>query len=90
MSQPSVYPPSAEFVKQANVQGMEGYRALYDAAMGDPEVFWGDLASREIHWFEKWSKVLDWNPPDVKWFVGAKTNVSYNCLDRHLNGAAQK
>ena len=84
MSKPAVYPPSPEFVSQARVQGMEGYRALYDEAVHHPETFWADVAEKEIHWFEKWTKVVDWNPPEVKWFVGAKTNVSYNCLDRHL------
>src|SRR5215469_3438833 len=80
----SVYPPSQEFVRKAHVQGMEGYRALYSRAEKDPEAFWGEVAEREIHWFEKWSRVLEWNPPFAKWFAGAKTNVSYNCLDRHL------
>ena len=79
----SVYPPSDEFVRRANVQGMEAYRELYRRAEQDPDEFWGDIASREIHWFEKWTQVLDWQPPFAKWFVGAKTNVSYNCLDRH-------
>jgi acetyl-CoA synthetase len=64
---------------------MAGYRSLYDAAFQDPDDFWARVAEREIHWFEKWSTVTEWNPPSVKWFVGAKTNVSYNCLDRHLS-----
>ena len=83
MSTTGVYPPSDEFVRQAHVQGMEGYRELYRRAEQDPEAFWGDIAEREIHWFEKWKEVLDWQPPFAQWFVGAKTNVSYNCLDRH-------
>jgi acetyl-CoA synthetase len=67
---------------------MEAYRALYQAAQSNPEGFWGDLASRELHWFSPWDKVLDWsNAPFAKWFTGAKTNVSYNCLDRHLTNA---
>ena len=57
---------------------------LYRKAEQNPEEFWAGIASNEIHWFEKWSKVLEWNPPFAKWFVGAKTNVSYNCLDRHV------
>ena len=85
MHESATYAPSPEFVRNANVKGMEGYRDLYDRAKQDPEQFWGELAEREIHWFEKWDKVLDWsNPPFAKWFTGAKTNVSYNCLDRHL------
>src|SRR5579864_831392 len=83
MSTPSVYPPSEDFVRKAHVQGMEGYLDLYRRAEQNPEEFWGEIASREIHWFEKWSKVLEWNPPFARWFAGAKTNVSYNCLDRH-------
>jgi acetyl-CoA synthetase len=67
---------------------MEAYRALYEAARSNPEGFWADLAKREIHWFSTWDKVLDWsNPPIAKWFTGAKTNVSYNCLDRHLTSS---
>jgi acetyl-CoA synthetase len=85
MSQPGVFPPSEDFVRRAHVQGMDGYRALYAEAERDPEAFWAGVAEREVHWFEKWTQVLDWNPPQVKWFIGAKTNVSYNCLDRHLS-----
>jgi acetyl-CoA synthetase len=83
MSTP-VYPPNPDFVRKAQVQGLDAYRDLYRRAQGNPEEFWGEIASQEIHWFEKWSKVLDWNPPFAKWFVGATTNISYNCIDRHL------
>jgi len=78
------YPASEAFVRNAHVQGMEGYLDLYRRAEQDPESFWGEIAEKELHWFEKWSKVLDWEPPFARWFVGGKTNVSYNCLDRHL------
>ena len=84
MSEPQVYPPGEEFARRANVSGMEAYRALYERAREAPEEFWGELAEKEIFWFEKWSHVFEWDPPQAKWFVGAKTNVSYNCLDRHL------
>ena len=51
----------------------------------DPQTFWGGMSEKELDWFQKWDTVLDWsNPPFVKWFSGAKINVSYNCLDRHL------
>ncbi|MFN5924495.1 MAG: acetate--CoA ligase, partial [Pseudanabaena sp.] len=46
--------------------------------------FWAELGYKELHWFEKWNTVLDWQPPSVKWFDGGKINISYNCLDRHL------
>jgi acetyl-CoA synthetase len=84
MSKTGIYPPSEEFASQAHVRGMEAYRDLYRRAEQDPEAFWGDIAEREIHWFQKWTRVLDWTPPFAQWFVGAKTNVSYNCLDRHV------
>lgn len=81
------YPPSAEFVSQARIQGIDAYRAVRERAAADPEGFWGELAEKELDWFEKWSKTLDWKPPFAKWFVGGKINASYNCLDRHLSTA---
>ena len=84
MSQSGVYPPPENFVRAAHVKGMEGYQDLYRRAEQNPEQFWAEVAESEIHWFEKWSSVLEWKPPFAKWFAGAKTNVSYNCLDRHL------
>jgi acetyl-CoA synthetase len=84
MSDPQVYPPGEEFTRRANVSGMEAYRALYERARQAPEEFWGELAEKEIFWFQKWSHVFEWDPPQVKWFTGATTNVAYNCLDRHL------
>jgi acetyl-CoA synthetase len=82
--QPNIYPPSPEFVRQAHVKGMDGYRELYQKANENPEQFWGDLAEKELFWFRKWSRALEWNPPFAKWFVDGQLNVSYNCLDRHL------
>jgi acetyl-CoA synthetase len=84
MTEASVYEPSAEFAKHARVKGIEGYRELYQKALDHPEEFWGELAAEELFWYEKWSHVFEWKPPFVKWFVGGKTNASYNCLDRHL------
>ncbi|MBI1788221.1 MAG: acetate--CoA ligase [Acidobacteria bacterium] len=80
----ATYPPPEDFAKRAHVQGMEACRALYDRAKERPEEFWGELAEQELFWFEKWSHVLEWNPPFAKWFAGGKINASYNCLDRHL------
>ena len=79
-----LYPPAPEFVRRANVQGMPAYRALYARAEKEPEEFWAEFAARELFWFEKWSHVFEWDPPFAKWFVGGRTNASYNCLDRHL------
>jgi acetyl-CoA synthetase len=82
----NVYPPPAEFSAKAHVGSLEAYRDIYRRAEEDPEGFWGALAESELHWFEKWSRVLEWNAPFAKWFPGGKINVSYNCLDRHLAG----
>ena len=80
-----IYPPSPDFVKRAHVQGIEEYRRLYRRAEEHPAEFWGELAERELFWFEKWSQVFEWQPPFAKWFIGGKINVSSNCLDRHLS-----
>ena len=79
-----VYAPGEEFVRRAHVQGMDAYQELYARAKEKPEEFWGELAEKELFWFEKWSNPFEWAPPFVKWFAGGKTNASYNCLDRHL------
>ena len=91
MSDQAVYAPSAAFSARAHVGSIEEYRELYRRAAERPEEFWGDLAEKEIHWYEKWNHVFEWHPPFVKWFAGAKTNASYNCLDRHVaNGRGDK
>jgi acetyl-CoA synthetase len=75
------FPPSEEFRAQANIRD-EG---IYEEAERDPERFWENFA-RELEWSSPWKKVLDWNPPHAKWFVGGKINASVNCLDRHVKG----
>jgi acetyl-CoA synthetase len=80
-----VFPPSPEFSAQAHIGSMEEYRALAREAEEDPEGFWAKRAE-ELHWFKKWDRVLDWQPPFAKWFIGGRTNVAFNCLDRHLDG----
>jgi len=79
-----LFPPTAEFSEKAHVKSLEEYRALYDKAASDPQAFWAELATQELHWFQNWDTVLDWQPPVAKWFVNGKINISYNCLDRHL------
>lgn len=68
------------------IQSFEDYQAAYRRSVEDPEGFWEEIA-REYHWFEPWQKTLEWefDTPSVKWFLGGKTNITYNCLDRHLN-----
>ncbi|HEY9691969.1 MAG TPA: acetate--CoA ligase [Oculatellaceae cyanobacterium] len=79
-----LFNPPAEFSQNAHIKSLEEYQQLYDRAKSDPEKFWAELADQELHWFQKWDKVLDWQAPFAKWFVGGKINLSYNCLDRHL------
>ena len=79
-----LYHPSEGFAARANVQPGQPYETLIAKASSDPEAFWAELAESEIHWFRKWDRVLDdSNAPFYKWFTGATTNMSYNCLDRH-------
>lgn len=81
-----VFKPSESFSRQAHIGSLEEYEALSRRAAADPEGYWAGIAS-ELHWFEKWNKVLEWDLPFSKWFVGGKTNIAYNCLDRHLSTA---
>ena len=90
MHEERVFPPSEEFASQARIKSMQEYQQLWDDAQQDPEAFWGKLAS-ELHWFEPFQEILQWNEPYAHWFVGGKTNVSFNCLDTHLtSGKADK
>ncbi len=73
------FPPPDAFRERANIADPK----VYEEAQRDPEGFWAKLAE-ELHWFKKWDKVLEWDPPYAKWFEGGKLNVSYNCIDRHL------
>jgi acetyl-CoA synthetase len=76
-----VFPPLAEFRARARVAD----DAIYAEAERDPEAFWATFA-RELEWSRPWDRVLDWQPPHAKWFVGGQINASVNCLDRHLAG----
>jgi acetyl-CoA synthetase len=78
-----VFEPGPEFASRARIPGAAVYDALTKRALEDPDAFWDDIAS-ELHWFERWSATLEWNYPFAKWFIGGKTNIAYNCLDRHL------
>lgn len=70
---------SAAYKDQANVRD----HALFNVAGKDFVSYWQAEAVR-LHWFKQWCKTLDWQPPHAQWFVGGKTNMSYNCLDRHM------
>jgi acetyl-CoA synthetase len=80
-----VFPPPPEFSHKAHIKSLEQYEKLYKQSIEDPETFWAGVA-RELHWFKSWDKVLEWDLPWAKWFVGGKLNLCYNCVDRHALG----
>ena len=84
MQESRLFPPPAEFSAKCEIDSHTAYRELYDRAKANPEAFWAEIAREELHWFEPFGKTLEWKEPYAKWFVGGKTNVSYNCLDAHL------
>jgi acetyl-CoA synthetase len=81
LAEGKTFPPPKEFKEKAWVKDNK----IYEEAEKDFEGFWAKFAG-ELDWFQKWDKVLEWNPPWAKWFINGKLNVSYNCLDRHVAG----
>jgi acetyl-CoA synthetase len=79
-----VFSPPSEFSEKAHIKSMAELEQLRAEASANPEGFWGRMAE-ELHWFKKWEKVLEWEPPHAQWFTGGKINLSYNCLDRHVS-----
>ncbi len=75
------FPPPPEFAARANLRDP----GVYEEAERDFEAFWAKHAEAELEWFRKWDRVLDWNPPWAKWFVGGQLNICYNCVDRHTH-----
>ncbi|MFK7908484.1 MAG: acetyl-coenzyme A synthetase N-terminal domain-containing protein, partial [Chitinophagales bacterium] len=73
------------------ITSWEQYLTTYERSVEDPEGFWAEIAD-SFQWHKKWDKVLDWNfkEPNVKWFEGAKLNITENCLDRHLETRGDK
>ncbi|QEG34232.1 acetate--CoA ligase [Bythopirellula goksoeyrii] len=84
MQESRLFPPRPSFSDKARIKSLAEYEALWNEAATDPAKFWGDMAREELHWFEPFTKSLNWNEPFAEWFVGGKTNASYNCLDAHL------
>ncbi len=85
----NVFNPPAKFTENAWIKSREEYQQMYDRSVQDPEGFWGEVAE-QFHWFEKWDKVFQFNydrregKVEHQWYVNGKTNITYNCLDRHL------
>jgi len=83
MQEDRVFPPPAEFSKQARIGSLVDYKKLYDEAAADLEGFWHTRA-QALPWMKPYSKVLHWEPPVAKWFVDGHTNASAACLDQHI------
>ena len=86
LNEKRVFPPPSAFSARAHVGAMAEYERLSRLAEENPDKFWADIAA-ELDWFSPWRTVLEWKAPFAKWFVGATTNLSHNCLDRHLTSA---
>ena len=88
-----IHPVSAEFAANANINA-EQYKEMYQRSIDDPDGFWAEQANKYVSWFKPWDTVSDWsfNKEDlhIEWFKNAKLNVSYNCLDRHLEKRADQ
>ncbi|HZX50368.1 MAG TPA: acetate--CoA ligase [Candidatus Paceibacterota bacterium] len=93
MREERTYYPAKELSDRAHIKNMEEYRRMYKESVEDPQAFWGKQAEKHLSWFKKWDSVLEYDfakigevqGPYVQFFRGAKLNVSYNCLDRHVN-----
>ena len=87
MSDNQIYPVPAEFAAQANITAAQ-YDEMYRQSVDDPEGFWSEQAEHYLSWFKPWNSVCDWSfareDLHINWFSGGELNVSYNCLDRHL------
>ena len=88
MSEEKMYPVPADFAAKSHIDTAR-YQEMYQRSIDDPEGFWTDQAEQFVTWFKPWDKVLDWSYDKkdlyIKWFEGGKLNVSYNCIDRHLD-----
>ncbi|MBI5500037.1 MAG: AMP-binding protein, partial [Deltaproteobacteria bacterium] len=90
MDEKRSFPPAKEFAAKAHIKSRAEYEKIWKRSVEDPDGFWTEVAS-ELHWFKKWDKVNqeDFKNAKVAWFLGGRTNVSYNCLDRHLGTARE-
>jgi len=85
MLENKVFKPSGDWIKKSHVDSLEKYEKIYHDSMSNPDEFWGTIAYR-LKWYKKWDSVsdVDYKKADIKWFLNGKLNVSYNCLDRHV------
>ena len=84
-----IYSPDPSFQKKAHFQSLEEYHQEYERSTADPEAWWAEQED-SFHWYKKWETICTYNydmddgPISIRWFDGGKTNIVYNCLDRHL------
>lgn len=86
MSEEKIYPVPKEFSAKAHINNKQ-YQQMYQQSVSDPDAFWGEQAEQFVDWYQSWDKVMDCDysgDVSIKWFQGAKLNVAYNCIDRHL------
>jgi len=91
MSETKVYDVPASFASHAHVTDQQ-YQEMYQRSIDDPEGFWAEQAEELLTWYKPWDRVLEWDyhQADIRWFEGGKLNVSYNCIDRHLETRAEQ
>ncbi|HHH43082.1 MAG TPA: acetate--CoA ligase [Gammaproteobacteria bacterium] len=91
MSQEKVYPVPADFAANAHINSAR-YQEMYRRSVDEPEAFWAEQAEQFVSWYKPWDKVLEWDfhEGSIRWFEGAELNVSYNCVDRHLEKRADQ
>lgn len=85
MDEQRQFPPLKSFVEQAHVKSRQEYEEMWKQSVEDPETFWPEMA-KNLYWFEPWQKVNreNFSKGEVEWFIGAKTNIAYNCLDLQI------
>mgnify|MGYP003325574951 FL=1 len=86
MSNDKIFLPSAKWTKESHINSLDQYKKVYKDSISKPDEFWASIAER-VHWYKKWEKVsdVDYKKAKINWFINGKLNVSYNCLDRHVN-----
>ena len=86
MSNDKTFSPSAAWTKESHINSLDQYKKVYKDSISKPDEFWASIAER-VHWYKKWQKVsdVDYKKAKINWFINGKLNVSYNCLDRHVN-----
>ena len=86
MSNDKIFLPSAKWTKESHINSLDQYKKVYKESILKPDEFWASIAER-VHWYKKWEKIsdVDYKKAKINWFIDGKLNVSYNCLDRHVN-----